>query len=63
MTQSEVQLRSITRLVPSEPIMPFTDKFVQAGWNYYLIRNDSSKGIHNPDFAREVLEASITALK
>jgi len=63
LTQSEVQLRSIARLVPTEPIIPFTDKFVQAAWNYYLVSNDSSKGVHNPDFVNNVLEASMAALR
>jgi hypothetical protein len=32
--------------------------FVQASWNYLLIKNDSSLGVHNPAFAVEVLQRS-----
>ena len=62
-TQSEVQLRSITTITTATPVIPFTDKFVQAGWNYYLVSNDSSKGVHNPAFVNDILDASINALR
>ena len=34
----------------------------KAGWNYGLIHNDGSLGVHNPSFAFEVLDAAIDAL-
>jgi len=34
----------------------------KAGWNYFLVNNDSSKGVHNPSFVTGVLNASIGAL-
>ncbi|MCX5824988.1 MAG: hypothetical protein NTY86_16205, partial [Deltaproteobacteria bacterium] len=32
---------------------------VRAGWNYFLIEGDASKGIHNPSFVQAVLNASM----
>ena len=34
----------------------------KAGWNY-LLEGDGSGGIHNPTFTRDVINASIAALK
>jgi len=34
----------------------------KAGWNFFLIEGDGSKGIHNPGFAMEVLETTIATL-
>lgn len=34
--------------------------FVRAGWNYFLVHGDASKGLHNPTFVREVLNASLS---
>jgi len=34
----------------------------KAGWNWNLIHSDGSHGVHNPSFALQVLEASISAL-
>jgi hypothetical protein len=35
---------------------------IKAGWNWNLVNNDGSKGVHNPGFATNVLAASIAAL-
>jgi hypothetical protein len=35
----------------------------KAGWNYYLLEDDASMGIHNPSFTNEVINASLNALK
>jgi hypothetical protein len=40
-----------------------TDNLVKAGWNYFLLSADSSKGVHNPQWEIDVLNASINALK
>lgn len=32
---------------------------VRAGWNYFLIEADDSKGIHNPTFAQQVLNNTL----
>jgi predicted CXXCH cytochrome family protein len=34
--------------------------FVRAGWNYFLVHGDSSKGLHNPSFVRELLSATLS---
>ena len=35
----------------------------KAGWNYFLLHNDSSEGVHNPSFVSDVLAATLAALK
>jgi len=37
-------------------------RLIKSGWNWNLIHNDSSRGVHNPSFAFGVLDASIDAL-
>jgi hypothetical protein len=32
---------------------------VRAGWNYFLVEGDQSKGLHNPSFVNAVLNASL----
>ncbi|HVO29118.1 MAG TPA: cytochrome c3 family protein, partial [bacterium] len=36
-----------------------TGNMVRAGWNYFLVEGDQSKGLHNPTFATAVLNNSI----
>ncbi|WP_248355758.1 carboxypeptidase regulatory-like domain-containing protein [Anaeromyxobacter oryzae] len=36
-----------------------TGNFVRAGWNYFLVHGDASKGLHNPSFVTAVLNASV----
>jgi len=36
-----------------------TGNMVRAGWNYFLIESDASKGIHNPRFAQAVLDTTL----
>jgi hypothetical protein len=38
------------------------DRLPKSGWNYSLVHEDKSNGIHNPAFVLEVLDASIDAL-
>ncbi len=38
------------------------DTVIKAGWNWNLVNNDGSKGVHNPGFAGEALNAAIDAL-
>ncbi len=38
------------------------DRLVKAGWNWTLAYNDRSRGVHNPPFVFEFLDASIDAL-
>ena len=37
-------------------------RVVKAGWNWGLVYNDGSRGVHNPTFANNVLDASVEAL-
>ncbi len=43
----------------TDTVYKLNGNFVRAGWNFYLIEGDSSKGVHNPTFAQAVLNASI----
>ena len=45
-----------------KPVIATSDPVVRALWNYLLIEYDSSKGVHNPTFARNVLIATINAI-
>ena len=38
------------------------DRVIKAGWNWNLVNNDSSRGIHNPSFSLQVLEVAMGAL-
>ncbi len=40
----------------------FPEETVAAMWNYMFVYNDQSKGVHNPAFARALLEQAKTAL-
>ena len=62
----EVQLGAIfTKATPAsspadtDTAYKLSGNMVRAGWNYFLIEGDSSKGIHNPSFAQAVLNATI----
>jgi hypothetical protein len=34
-----------------------------AAWNYFLLKNDGSSGVHNPRYVSEVLAATIGRLR
>ncbi len=62
LAEAEVRLGEVTtdgRTV----VFGFTDPLVRAGWNFFLIEGDGSKGVHNPAFTMEVLNETIKALK
>jgi hypothetical protein len=61
LAQVEVQLGDITT-DGTKAVIARDDVLVKAGWNYFLIHGDASKGIHNPDFVEDVLRSSIEAL-
>ncbi len=63
LSEAEVRLGDITTDGKAATIIPANDKLVLAGWNYFLVHGDSSKGVHNPAFVNDVLDASIRALK
>jgi hypothetical protein len=62
LTTLEVQLGDVTTN-GTVTVVTATDNLVKAGWNYFLIHGDNSKGIHNPAFTIDIINASITALK
>lgn len=60
--EAEVQLGDITT-DGKTALIALDDVLVKVGWNFFLIEGDGSKGVHNPAFSMEVLDASIAALK
>ncbi len=38
------------------------DNLLKSGWNFLLVESDGSLGVHNPDFAEEILETTEEAL-
>ena len=46
-----------------QPIFTTKDPIVRASWNYLLLVNDRSKGVHNPTYTRAVLLATLNALQ
>ncbi len=55
-------VNSMTMVVQG-PLYNFADPSLpKAGWNYNLVNNDSSLGVHNPSYAYLVLTNSISAL-
>ncbi len=60
--EASVQLGNITA-DGSKALIATSDPLVRAGWNYFLVHGDGSKGVHNPAFVKEVLKASVNALK
>jgi hypothetical protein len=40
-----------------------TNVLVRAAWNYAMVSFDGSWGVHNPTFSREVLLATLQALR
>jgi hypothetical protein len=56
----EVGIGSLfSNAVMTTGVYALSGNMVRAGWNYYLIEGDQSKGIHNPSFATSVLKASL----
>ena len=43
--------------------MPSDDKLKKAAWNYYMILDDGSHGVHNPKYISALLRSSIADLK
>jgi formate-dependent nitrite reductase cytochrome c552 subunit len=56
----------LSRINPGNaPLVPTPNGQViaKAAWNYFLLRSDSSRGAHNPQFVSDVLESTMTKLK
>lgn len=63
LTQAEVQLGDIVGSDTGKSIVGASDPLVRAGWNYFLVHGDGSKGVHNPDFTEAVLAGATAALR
>ena len=57
----QVQLGDIAN--GANAVIATTDPLVEAAWNYFLIESDSSRGVHNPGFVNDVLDATVEALR
>jgi formate-dependent nitrite reductase cytochrome c552 subunit len=42
-------------------LYPANSNMTKAGWNYFLLEGDQSKGLHNPTFAETVIAATMAA--
>jgi hypothetical protein len=62
LTDADVQLGNITSDGTKAVIDP-SDPLVKAGWNYFLVAQDGSAGVHNPTFVSDVIGASAAALR
>jgi hypothetical protein len=62
LSEAEVQLGNITSDGTKAVIDP-ADPLVKVGWNYLLLAQDGSFGVHNPTFVSDVLGASAAAIK
>ena len=66
---TEVGLQRMTDIDVVDPtgvvlgmLYDFADpRLIKSGWNWNLINNDGSRGVHNPRFVFEILEASLVA--
>jgi mono/diheme cytochrome c family protein len=70
-TMGPYAMTAVDVLQPDDPNPPVVvgqlydvaaPELVKAGWNYWLIENDGSGGVHNPSYAFGVLVAGIQAL-
>jgi len=55
----------VVRPTPMGPVPLYdvaSEGLLKAGWNYNLVNNDGSRGVHNPSFVLEVLDASRDAV-
>ncbi len=64
-TAADVQLGSIKVVRPggSSTALPAAvdPALIKAGWNYFMVENDKSEGVHNPAFVNSALDLSIYA--
>ena len=61
LTEVQVQLASVTT-DGETALIATSDPLVKAGWNFFLIEGDGSRGVHNAAFTMDVIRASIDAL-
>ena len=60
--EAQVQLGDFTTDGTTK-LIPAGDVLVKAGWNYFLIHGDNSKGVHNPSYVFNVLDSAKAALQ
>jgi hypothetical protein len=62
LTHAEVQLGDFTTDGTAK-LIPTADPLVRAGWNYFLIEGDGSKGVHNPSFTFSAIDSARAVLE
>ena len=55
------QMSSLKQLDGSA-VVPTNSTLTKALWNYYLVKGDGSRGIHNPTFVFQILTNTQAAL-
>lgn len=59
MTSFGVQLGAFKDGAGTNTLYALSGNMVRAGWNYFLVEGDQSKGLHNPTFVTAVLNNTI----
>jgi hypothetical protein len=62
LTEAEVQLGDFTTDGTTK-LVPTDNPLVRAGWNFFLIEGDGSKGVHNPSFTFSAIDSARAALE
>ncbi len=62
LTSISVSINNMFAADGTTAVIPLTDNLVKAGWNYMLVLNDSSLGVHNPSFVNDIIDGTIKAL-
>lgn len=64
---SDVSLQSVTVIRPAgSPVELYSvanPALGKAGWNYFMVHSDKSKGIHNPGFVNAALDVALYAVR
>lgn len=64
LTEAQVQLGDFTTdAAGAAKVVATSDPLVRAGWNYFLIHGDGSKGVHNPSFTFTAINAARAVLE
>lgn len=62
LTEAQVQLGDFTTDGAAK-LVAADSPLVRAGWNYFLIHGDGSKGVHNPSFTFSAVDSARAALE
>ena len=62
LTEAQVQLGDFTTDGTAK-LVAADSPLVRAGWNYFLIHGDGSKGVHNPSFTFSAVDSARAALE